>query len=974
MTDIAESLYSEFDVQSKVVVPYLKAAGYEDTKRGTTIWHQHPITAQQGRERRTIFADVVVQVNGRPVIVVDAKSPRQHLTDNDREQVISYARLLSNIAPIAALCNGHSWRVFDSISKKQLGRLPTYPEVRRALERDALSEGQRLSLVHQANRTLFAIDSARELSRLMHRCHDVIRNIKGYDPTKAFDELSKILFAKMYEEREIEDGRRNENRFTKAVVERMRRDGIEIIQTLWRDTVRSDRYREVFSDGDTSDEINLPPAAIDKIVEILEDKNLGKTNLDVKGVAFEEFLSATYRGGGLGQYFTPREVVNFMVDLVSPRIGDRVIDPSCGSGGFLIRVYDEVRDMILTSDLSPRDKETREKELANTSLAGIDWEPRAARTCKMNMIIHGDGHAGVYQGNALDRLEIKEKVEARRRFYPEAPSINEGEFDIVLTNPPFGAKDDQQNILKDYDLRGPKSQKREVLLIERCIRLLRPGGRMAIVIPEGVLSNKTDHRVRNYIRAECVIKAIVRLPQDAFKRSEGAACTSILYAIKKDPDDPALAEQGDIFFARAEYIGTSPSGSPIDENDLPAIREQFQRFDNGEWNGIEMRPAQGDSRMEILRSEPAGSGDWLEPEVNRTSLLYDRLSFVIRNPRITNRFSYTYDHPKYYRLMNLLDAMPVQIVTLEALCEKRFPCRGKTPSQQSTEGIPILKVRNVTGNGISMETDYAPDTNTIKEECAKGLVHKNDLLITSTGEGTIGRIDPYLFEEPAIADTHVTICRLRNGVNRDYVEEFLKSEYGQIQMLRQVLGSTGQTELLTEDIAGLRIPLPEPHVQALIVAEMQQARLRSKELADGSKYLRDRSAALLASARGRMISRLSGQSVDASDDSNANTSELTGADGDDLAVKFRAYAETWRRETLHVSSLTKITSHPAYQAIISMGKPVLPLLLDELRVRPDHWLVALHEITVVDPAAPGSSFSEAVEAWLKWGRENGYLK
>jgi len=963
-------LYSELDVQTKVVVPSLAAAGYRDATRDIKISYQHPITAQQGRETRKIFADVVVHVNGRPVIVVDSKSPRQYLSDNDREQVISYARLLGDIAPYAALCNGHAWRVYDSISKQQLVRLPTYAEVKRKQE-PHLSHGQRTSLVHQATRTLFSIESARELSRLMHRCHDVIRNLKGYDPTKAFDELSKILFAKMYEEREIDDGRRSENRFTTLVVERMRKDGVEIIQSLWRDTVKSDRYKEVFSDEDSQDEINLPPEAIDKIVAIIEDKSLGKTNLDVKGIAFEEFLSATYRGGGLGQYFTPREVVNFMVDLVSPRIGDKTIDPSCGSGGFLIRVYDTVREMIATSDLSDKEKKIRERELANTSLVGIDWEPRAARTCKMNMIIHGDGHAGVYQGNALDLSEIETKVKHRQKFYPNAPDIEEGAFDIVLTNPPFGAKDDQPNILRHSSL-GRKSQKREVLLIERCIRLLRPGGRMAIVIPEGILSNKLDHRIREYIRVECAIRAVIRLPQDAFKMSEGAACTTILYVVKKDPSDHTT-EQGDIFFARAEYVGISPSGSPIDQNDLPAIREQFQRFMRGKWDGIELKPTEND-RMRIVRSQPPSGEDWLEPEVNRTSLLYDRLSFVIRSPKIVNRFSYTYNHPKYYQLMNVLDGMPVEVTSLQSLCEEGYPIRGKTPKQQSNDGIPILKVRNVTGNGISMKTDFAPDSETVREDCKRGMVRKGDLLITSTGEGTIGRVDSYLFDDAAIVDGHVTICRLREGINRQYVEEFLKSEYGQIQMLRHVLGSTGQTELLNHDIGALRIPMPAPEVQNAIVDDLKGARSRGEELSSGAKYLRDRSAAIIASARTRMISRLNGEDQENLDAPDPKLSPASESDGDDIPKRFRVYAEAWRGQTRHTSSLTKMITHPAYKAIIAMGTPALPLLLAELRDRPDHWLIALNRITGEDPALPGSSFTQAIEAWLDWGRRKGLLK
>jgi type I restriction-modification system DNA methylase subunit len=960
-------LYSEQDVQTKVVVPQLEASGFREANSDVKISYNHPIEAHQGRETRTIYADVMVQVTDRPFIVIDSKSPRRYLSDNDREQVISYARLLPDIAPFAALCNGHSWRVYDSITKQQVPRLPNYSDAKGELRQ--LPERQKVSLVNQANRTLFAIESARELSRLMHRCHDVIRNIKGYDPTKAFDELSKLLFSKMYEEREIEDGNRKVNRFTSAVVQSERQNNVDIIQKLWNDTVKSKRYREVFSDEDSKDEILLPPEAIDKIVSILEDKSLGKTDLDVKGVAFEEFLSATYRGGGLGQYFTPREVVNFMVDLVNPQIGDKTIDPSCGSGGFLIRVYDVVRDKILTSDLSPREKKNSEKELATTSLAGIDWEARAARTCKMNMIIHGDGHAGVYQGNALDIDEITEKVERRQKFCPEAPAIEENSFDIVLTNPPFGAKDDQPHILKNYEL-GGNSQKREVLLIERCIRLLRPGGRMAIVLPEGILSNKKDKRVRDYIRQHCIVKAIIRLSQDAFKMSEGAACTSILYAIKKDPQNPALSTQGDIFLSRAEYIGISPSGNPIDQNDLPAIREQFQRFERGEWDGIEMRPSR-EHRMEIIRGEPKQTGDWLEPETNRTSLLYDRLMYVIRQPKIANRFSYTYNHPKYYRLMNQLDEMPVEVVSFESLCEEGFPRRGKTPGEQSSEGIPILKVRNVTGGGISLETYYAPDTEAIRDECQRGIVCKGDVLITCTGEGTIGRVDPYLYDDTAIADGHIAICRFKSGTNRKYIEEFLKSELGQLQMLRQVIGSTGQTELLIGDVGALRIPIPQKDVQSMIVSEMEHARVRSREYVNGAKYFRERGSTVIAAARSRMISRLCGESDYTL--AGADSQQLSLPNGDDLASRFRAHADRWRRQTQHMSSLTKMVSHPSYQAIIEMGDRAVPLLLEELRDRPDHWLVALNKITGQDPAEPKSTFSEAVESWLSWGRQRRYL-
>jgi type I restriction enzyme M protein len=545
-----------------------------------------------------------------------------------------------------------------------------------------------------------------------------------------------------------------------------------------------------------------------------------------------------------------------MVDLVDPTIGEKLIDPACGTGGFLIRAYDVVSNKIQASELTSEEKQERLQSLATQCLVGIDWEPRAARTCKMNMIIHGDGHAGVYQANSL-RLDVLErKVAQRQSLNPRAPSVEEGTFDIVLTNPPFGARDSDNSILEEFELGRGRSAKREVLMIERCIRLLRPGGRMAVVVPEGILSNKLDKRIRDFIRRECVLKAIIRLPQDAFKMSGGAACTSIIYAVKRDPNVPDLQEQDDVFFARAEYIGTTPSGKPIEQNDLLAIKEQFRRFEEGEWTGIELRSRQGES-MDILRSVPTGDSRlWLEPEVNRTSLLYDRLSYVVRDPQIVNRYSYTYFHPRYYEIVNELGAMLTEVADLESLCVAGYPTRGKKPSQESSEGIPILKVRNITGRGIDLDTEYAPNTEKIREDCAEAIVQQNDVLITCTGEGTIGRADVYPYKDIAIADGHVSICRLGPGIDPWYVLEYLRSEHGQIQMLRHISGSTGQTELLRQYVKGLRIPVPELSLQEELVHLMREARDRADHLREKARHLHNESIRVIAEARDQMIRKL----------------------------------------------------------------------------------------------------------------------
>ena len=369
------------------------------------------------------------------------------------------------------------------------------------------------------------------------------------------------------------------------------------------------------------------------------------------------------------------------------------------------------------------------------------------------------------------------------------------------------------------------------------------------------MSNKTDRPIRRYILDHCNVKAVIRLPQDAFKMSEGAACTSLLFAVKKNPDVPGGNSQGDIFFARAETIGMSPSGKPIPANDLLVIREEYQKFVAGEWHGIEVESTD-DGGMKFIRSQPDHDEPWLEPTVNRTSVLYDRLGYVVRNPKIEDRFSYTYFHPSYYHTMESMQRMGNKLVPLKELCVASYPTRGRKPTEETSDGIPVLKVRNVTGRSIDTDTEYVADTDENRETHAKAIVRQDDILITSTGEGTIGRVDRYMYRESAIADGHVTIVRLKSGIDVQYVVEFLRSEFGQVQMLRYVSGSTGQTELLVEHVSGLVVPMPSIATQEKIVSEMLQARSDAQKLRSQSAELEQESSRVLAVAHRQMMDYL----------------------------------------------------------------------------------------------------------------------
>ena len=319
--------------------------------------------------------------------------------------------------------------------------------------------------------------------------------------------------------------------------------------------------------------------------------NLSKTADDIKGIAFEKFLGKTFRDE-LGQFFTPRTIVDFMVELLDPEEGEIICDPCCGSGGFLIKTFEYVREKIeneiqtakeqiktqmfddkyekstikkkdeidelvnkcfsiLNKELDISEKNSRLRNLSHQCIFGTDANPRMARTAKMNMIMHGDGHGGVHHHDGL--LNVN--------------GVFENRFDVILTNPPFGARvekslkiteadrytdelkiayykerygDDylkaleqvnsnvDKSVLSLYES-GKMSTLTEVLFIERCINLLKPGGRLGIVLPEGVLNNPNLQTVRELFERMAKIILITSIPQDVFMASGATVKPSLMF-------------------------------------------------------------------------------------------------------------------------------------------------------------------------------------------------------------------------------------------------------------------------------------------------------------------------------------------------------------------------------------------------------------------------------------------------------------
>ena len=438
-----------------------------------------------------------------------------------------------------------------------------------------------------------------EFTKTLRACHNIIRNNDKLSPEAAFDEISKLLFMKIRFERdnkgmkvftkqEYLDAAQNHEKNVRPGLKVTDLYEISYMQFLFRTT------KEFFKDDrlfDDKDEINIRENSFIQILEKLETFNLSDTQDDVKGIAFEEFLGTTFRGE-LGQFFTPRTIVDFMTEILDPQEGEVICDPTCGSGGFLIKAFEYVREKIEADirskkdslrlsiegndyDALPEDKQvkishsidkiqaalnteldtgiegSRMYQLSRNCIYGTDANPRMARTSKMNMIMHGDGHGGVHHHDGL--LNIN--------------GIFEERFDVILTNPPFGQNVDRgqliseadkftdeemkkkykkkygaaydealkqvddhigESLLSLYDL-GNISTLTEVLFMERCLRLLKKGGRMGMVLPEGVLNNKNLQAVREYFEGKAKIILICSIPQDVFIAAGATVKPSLVF-------------------------------------------------------------------------------------------------------------------------------------------------------------------------------------------------------------------------------------------------------------------------------------------------------------------------------------------------------------------------------------------------------------------------------------------------------------
>lgn len=391
-----------------------------------------------------------------------------------------------------------------------------------------------------------------DLTRRFKQAHEALWAGGQLNPSEAFDELDKLIFCKIWDERKprrmgepydfqiITVSKEEEKSETKRRL--IENDNLyKRVMALYEEGRQKDK--EVFRDN-----IRLTPEKIRTVVGYLESVNLGETDLDSKGRAFETFMGSFFRGN-FGQYFTPREIVKFIVDVLPIEHDSKVLDTSCGSGGFLLYALNRVRNKA--TELYPQYKtDTRQykfwfsywHDFAEKNLYGIEISEQISRAAKMNMIIHDDGHTNVITS---DGLISDESIIAKTNNH----GFKYGTFDFIITNPPFGStiRQSEQAYLKTYQL-GKKEedwlavaarpqetrdgQSTEVLFIEQDYKFLKEGGYLAIVLPDGILTNSTMQYVRTQIEDWFRIVAVVSMPQTAFMANGAGVKSSVLFLKK----------------------------------------------------------------------------------------------------------------------------------------------------------------------------------------------------------------------------------------------------------------------------------------------------------------------------------------------------------------------------------------------------------------------------------------------------------
>lgn len=523
-----------------------------------------------GREVKR--ADITIEDKDRPMvpyIIVELKKAK--LTDG-KEQLKSYCNATG--APIGVWTNGDQISCYNRKDPNYFEEITTIPNADQKLS-DILNE----KFTFDDLKTIDKISvERRSLRSLIKEIEDEVLASAGVD---SFEEIFKLIFAKLYDELICAND--------KTAYLKFRNSGEtdfelkEKIQGLFDDA--KNKWEGVFPE---ESKILLSPSHLAVCVSSLQNVKLFNNNLDVVDDAFEYLMSKAQKGEK-GQYFTPRYVIDMCVKMMNPTKDDKIIDTACGSSGFTVhsifKVWRDIRKekgLPEGENFTAQERSVDETNFVRDNVFAIDFDEKTVRVARTLNLIAGDGQTNVLHLNTLDYSRWNEITKQEdwndtynngfkklKKLQPKGSSdYSKFQFDLVMANPPFAGDIKENTIISRYELgkneKGKWQNKvgRDVLFIERNLNFLKPGGRMAIVLPQGRFNNSSDKYIREFIAERCRILAVVGLHGNVFKPHTGTK-TSVLFVQKWDDELCPKKEDYPIFFATMQKPSKDNSGDKI---------------------------------------------------------------------------------------------------------------------------------------------------------------------------------------------------------------------------------------------------------------------------------------------------------------------------------------------------------------------------------------------------------------------------
>ncbi len=821
-----------------------------------------------GREVKR--ADIAVMDKDRlntVYILVEVKSPKWK---DGKAQLRSYCN--GTGSPMAVWTNGDQISYYQRKDPNYFEDIPDIPNSNQTLA-DILQIKFTLDDLI-ANDKL--VKENKSLKTLIEEMEDEVLANAGVD---VFEELFKLIFAKLYDEWYSGQGNR---RSTRSLEFRNTGQTESALKTKIQDLFdkAKKKWPGVFSEDA---KISLTPSHLSVCVSSLENVKLFNSNLDVIDEAFEYLINQSSKGEK-GQFFTPRYVIDMCVKMLNPQEDEYMIDTAAGSSGFPVHTIFHVWRQILEDEglevshlFSLEEKPPRCKEYVEEKVFAIDFDEKAVRVARTLNLIAGDGQTNVLHLNTLD-YELWDEVTQQEEWddvYHEgfrrlkklrpkgSPDYREFQFDILMANPPFAGDIKETRMIARYDLAKKPNGKwetkvgRDILFIERNLDFLKPGGRMAIVLPQGRFNNSSDKNIRDFIAERCRILAVVGLHGNTFKPHTGTK-TSVLL-VQKWNDDPkigALCPRQDdynIFFATMQKSGKDNSGEKVyvkgsdDSGDFlldkhnhwivdhdlfnhdglteDGIAEAFIEFAKKEnLSFFEIPPA---NATPLNKGDRGGAFDAVKYQQLMDRLEATEISFIqVLEHNINFRFDSEFFKRKYFQIEDKINELPQSMRLSETQPIIIHPTEIKREYvEDDLSGVLFFRTQNLRPLRVDLSNQVYISLEDA-EKLSKNEIKKNDILITRTG-ANFG--DTLIFNEEiqAIASSHVLILR-NKIINQSFLAVFLNTIYGKEQINKGMYGGV-QPEVAPYYLKNILFPVLSDYFQKIIERLVNQSSIEVKK-------------------------------------------------------------------------------------------------------------------------------------------------